>query len=120
MSSISYLPNVSPKNNNTQQIRRRYNEVVSQVSQQVGAIATGTGDLGTLHNNVQTLNTTKAPVASPSFTGTVTQPSPPVLTAATTATTATAGAASALPATPLGYLQTSVNGVQVKIPYYAV
>lgn len=61
-----------------------------------------------------------APIASPTFTGTVTQPTPDVLTAATTATTATAGAATALPATPLGYLEMSVNGTTVRIPYYSV
>lgn len=62
----------------------------------------------------------KAPIASPTFTGTVTQPGPAVLTAAATATTATAGAASALPATPTGYLQASINGVTVKIPFYSI
>lgn len=61
-----------------------------------------------------------APIASPTFTGTVTQPTPGVLTAATTTTSATAGAATALPATPLGYLEMSVNGTTVKIPYYSV
>lgn len=38
----------------------------------------------------------------------------------TTATSANAGAATALPATPLGYKIETINGVQVKIPYYAV
>jgi hypothetical protein len=61
-----------------------------------------------------------APLASPTFSGTVTEPAPPVLTAATTATSATAGAASALPATPLGYLEMVVNSVTVKVPYYSV
>lgn len=61
-----------------------------------------------------------APIASPTFTGTVTEPTPPVLTAAVTATSATAGAASALPLTPLGYLDWSVNGVTVKVPFYSV
>lgn len=61
-----------------------------------------------------------APIASPTFTGTVTEPTPAVLTAATTATSATAGAASALPATPLGYLEMIVNTVTVKVPYYSV
>lgn len=61
-----------------------------------------------------------APSTNPTFTGAVTQPTPSVVTAATTATSATAGAASALPATPLGYLEMSVNGVTVKIPYYSV
>jgi hypothetical protein len=61
-----------------------------------------------------------APIASPTFTGTVTQPTPSVLTAATTATSATAGAASALPATPAGYLSISINGTIFKLPYYAV
>lgn len=61
-----------------------------------------------------------APSASPTFTGTVTQPAPTVLTAATTATTATAGAGTALPATPVAYLSVSINGTTFKIPYYAV
>lgn len=61
-----------------------------------------------------------APLASPTFTGAVTQPDSTVLTAATTATNATAGAASALPATPAGYLEASINGTTVKIPYYSV
>lgn len=61
-----------------------------------------------------------APIASPTFTGTVTEPTPPVLTAAVTDTSATAGSATALPVTPLGYLEMSVNGVTVKIPYYSV
>lgn len=61
-----------------------------------------------------------APKASPTFTGTVTEPDAPVLTAATTTTSATAGAATALPATPAGYLTISINGTLQKIPYYAV
>ena len=69
---------------------------------------------------------TRTPVAlggsaSPTITGTVTQPAPAVLTAATTATTVgAAGAAAALPATPSGYLSMSINGTTFKIPYYAV
>jgi hypothetical protein len=59
-----------------------------------------------------------APIASPTFTGTVTQPTPSVLTAAVTATSATTGAASPLPTDPAGYLEMSVNGVTVKVPYY--
>jgi hypothetical protein len=39
--------------------------------------------------------------------------------AANTATSATPGSASALPAAPLGYLNISIHGVFVKIPYYA-
>jgi hypothetical protein len=61
-----------------------------------------------------------APIASPTFTGVVTEPAPPVLTAATTATSATAGAGSALPANPAGYLEVSINGTTFKIPYYPV
>jgi hypothetical protein len=61
-----------------------------------------------------------APIASPTFTGTVTQPTPSVLTAATTATSATAGAATALPATPAGYLEMSINGTVFKVPYFDV
>jgi hypothetical protein len=61
-----------------------------------------------------------APIASPTFTGTVTEPDAPVLTAATTTTSATAGAATALPATPTGYLTISINGTLQKIAYYSV
>lgn len=61
-----------------------------------------------------------APTASPTFTGTITQPDMTVLTAPTTATSATTGTASALPADPAGYLQISLNGTNFKIPYYNV
>jgi hypothetical protein len=61
-----------------------------------------------------------APIASPTFTGTVTQPTPSVLTGATTATSATAGTASALPALPVGYLSMSINGTTYKLPFFAV
>lgn len=62
----------------------------------------------------------KAPVDSPTFTGTVTEPDAPVLTAATTTTSATTGAATALPAKPAGYLTISINGTLQKIPYFNV
>lgn len=58
-----------------------------------------------------------APIASPTFTGTVTQPDATVLTAATTAATATAGAGT-LPATPQLFLDVSINGTAYKIPLY--
>lgn len=61
-----------------------------------------------------------APSASPTFTGTITQPDSPVLTAATTTTAATLGAATALPATPAGYLSISINSTVYKIPYFNV
>lgn len=61
-----------------------------------------------------------APIASPTFTGTVTQPDATKLTSPTTATSATAGSASTLPATPAGYLQVSLGGTDFRIPYYAV
>lgn len=61
-----------------------------------------------------------APIASPTFTGTVTQPDATVLTAATTTTSATAGAGTALPATPEGYLSVSINGTIYKMPYFNV
>jgi hypothetical protein len=61
-----------------------------------------------------------APIASPTFTGTVMQPTPSVLTAAATDTSATAGAASALPATPALYLEVSINGTVYKIPAYSI
>ena len=59
----------------------------------------------------------KAPIASPTFTGTVTQPDATVLTAATTAATATAGAAT-LPATPQLFLSVNYNGTAYKSPLY--
>ena len=46
--------------------------------------------------------------------------SPIVITGQTTATSATAGTASTLPSLPKGYLEITLNGVAVKIPYYAV
>lgn len=105
--SLTYLPHAQPSNNNTLQLRRRYNDVVSQVTNQVGSIAANVGDLGTL-------NTTKANATNPALSGTITQ------TNATTATSATAGTATALPAQPLGYLQMVVNGVNVKVPFFAM
>jgi hypothetical protein len=116
MSSVSYLPHVSPPNNNTRQIRRRVDDIVSQVSQQVGSIADGTGDIGTLHSGLQT----KAPADSPVFTGTVTQPTLPALTNAQLSTYATAGGASSLPTAPAGYTTISINGQQFKIALFAV
>ena len=114
MSSIAYLPHVSPPDNNTRQMRRRANDMVSQVSQQVGAIATNTGDLGALNQAVQG----KAPIDSPAFTGQVTLQSAPHLTAANTTSAASAGGATALPATPAGYLVQVINGRRVKLPYF--
>lgn len=105
MSSIAYLPNVQPGNNNTAQMRRRTNGIVAQVSQQVGALETNTGDLGTL-------NTTKAPIDSPTFQNVI------GVENATTHTSATAGTATALPATPAGYVTQMINGKSVKVPYY--
>lgn len=65
--SISYLPNVAPQNNNTQQIRRRHNNLVSQVNDDVGSIAGSNGDIGTLAGeiavntaDIATINTTLA------------------------------------------------------------
>jgi hypothetical protein len=69
---------------------------------------------------VQADVSSKAPIASPVFTGAVTQPEPPVLTAAITTTTATAGAATALPATPEGYLTIRINGTDYKVPYFVL
>lgn len=53
------------------------------------------------------------PVFSVAATGLLT------INPAPTATTATAGAATTLPLTPAGYLEVSLNGANVKIPYYA-
>jgi hypothetical protein len=113
MSQISYLPHTSAKNNNTRQMRRRTNDLVSVVAQQIGSITPSSGDLGTLNTTLQT----KAPSDSPTFTGTVSQPTLN-LTAAATSTTASAGGASALPSTPSGYAHITINGQTVKIPYF--
>lgn len=43
-----------------------------------------------------------------------------LLTTQPTATSATAGAATGLPVAPLGYMTMSLNGTNVKIPYYSV
>jgi hypothetical protein len=71
-----------------------------------------------------------SPIASPTFTGTVTEPvavltgATPTVAAgqlglgATTAATATAGAGT-LPATPVGFIVVNVAGTIGKIPYYA-
>jgi hypothetical protein len=59
-----------------------------------------------------------APIASPTFTGVVTEPDAPVLTAATTTTSATAGTGSALPALPSVYLTVSVNGTSYKLALF--
>lgn len=73
--SIAYLPNIAPANNNTQQIRRRHNNLVSQVNDDVGSIQGSNGDIGTLAGEIaantaaiKTINTTLAP----GITGTVT------------------------------------------------
>jgi hypothetical protein len=58
-----------------------------------------------------------APIASPTFTGTVTQPDATVLTAATTAATATAGTG-VLPAAPQLFLDVTINSVAYRIPLY--
>jgi hypothetical protein len=65
--SIAYLPNVAPSNNNTQQIRRRTNDLVSTVNDAIGSIAGNNGDIGTLSNeiaantaSIKTINTTLA------------------------------------------------------------
>lgn len=108
MANVAYLPNVAPSNNNTAQIRRRANQTVTAVNENSTAITVLQAQIPTL-----------APIAAPSFTGTVTQEGASVLTAATTATSATAGSASSLPATPVGYLEMSINGQTVKLPYYA-
>jgi hypothetical protein len=65
--SIAYLPNVAPPNNNTQQARRRINDLVSTVNDSIGSIGDNTGDLGTLSTEIaanttaiKTINTTLA------------------------------------------------------------
>lgn len=97
-------PTASPLTNNTQVSTTAYADAAVAVEKARAQAAEGL----------------LAPIASPTFTGTVTQPTPSVVTGAATATSATAGAATALPATPAGYLEMSVNGTTVKIPYYSV
>lgn len=58
---------------------------------------------------------TSPTIATPTVSGA------PVLSGQTVGTTVgAAGGADALPATPLGYLEISINGTAVKIPYYSV
>jgi hypothetical protein len=109
MSSPAFLPNTQPKNNSQSQVRRRVNDSVA-------AIADQTSELGTLTATVGT----KAPAASPAFSGAVTQPALPVLNNAQIHTTANAGGASALPATPAGYTNITINGQQFRIALYKV
>lgn len=56
--SVSYLPHVQPPNNNTAQVRRRVNDIVSTVTNQVGSISTNSGDLGNLNSKVGSINST--------------------------------------------------------------
>jgi hypothetical protein len=75
MSSISYLPHVSPKNNNTAQIRRRVTDIVSTLNQTVGSISSNSGDIGTLNDELTTANSnikTIQATLSPGISGTVT------------------------------------------------
>lgn len=72
--SIAYIPNVAPANNNTQQIRRRTNDLVSTVNDSIGSIANNNGDIGTLSGeiaantaSIKVINTT----LSPGITGSV-------------------------------------------------
>jgi hypothetical protein len=53
--SIAYLPNVAPPNNNTQQLRRRTNDLVSTVNDSIGSISDNTGDLGSLQTQITAL-----------------------------------------------------------------
>ncbi len=89
MSSIAYLPNTSPRNNSTAQIRRRANQVVSAVAGQAQQIATLQAP---------------APVVAPAKTQ--------------TAVAATGGSAAALPSAPAAYEIVEINGVQYKRPLY--
>jgi hypothetical protein len=97
--AISYLPNVSPKNNSTAQIRRRTNEIVSEVVQ-------NSQDQASTGEAVQALAN-----------------QPPqqgfgVISGAQIHASANAGGAAALPATPAGYTIISINGQSFKVPLY--
>jgi hypothetical protein len=73
--SIAYLPNTAPPNNNTQQVRRRVNNLVSTVNDQIGSVADNTGDLGSLQTQVTTTDanvTAIQAIIHPGITGTVT------------------------------------------------
>lgn len=84
-----------------------------------GIVAIANGGTNASTASAALSNLGGAPIASPTFTGTVTQPTPSVLTGATVATSAVAGSASALPATPTGYLQISINSANVLIPFFS-
>jgi len=114
--AVSYLPNT--ENNNTNQIRRRYNEVVDKLTNQVGSIASGNGDIGTLSSQVSQLGTQKASVNSPTFTGTVSMSTMPSITSPKLSTSAQSGSASSLPSSPAGYVSMMINNQHVKLPYY--
>jgi hypothetical protein len=73
--SIAYLPNVAPANNNTQQLRRRTNDLVSTVNDAIGSIAGNNGDIGTLNNELTATNSNVTAIQAilhPGITGTVT------------------------------------------------
>jgi hypothetical protein len=104
MSSPSYLPNTSPKNNSTSQIRRRVNDAVSSVAQNTQANQQTQEQVSTLAPQVEALQT----------------PNSLFVVGAQIHTKANAGGASALPATPAGYTTMQLNGRSVKIPFYEI
>jgi hypothetical protein len=72
--SIAYLPNVAPPNNNTQQMRRRVNNLVGNVNA-IGSIADNAGDIGTLNTGLTATNSNVSAIQAilhPGVTGTVT------------------------------------------------
>jgi hypothetical protein len=104
MSSPAYLPNTQPKNNSTAQIRRRVNDAVSSVAQNIQENQATQQAVSTLAPQVKALQT----------------PSSLYVVGAQIRTTANAGGASALPATPAGYTTMQLNGRSVKIPFYEI
>ena len=108
------VPTAPPLTNNDQVASTAYTDAAVLVEKNRAE-----GVEGTLTAGLAAETARLAPLASPTFIGTVTQPTPSVLTAAVTVNGANAGTAIALPALPLGYLEWSINGQTVRVPYYA-
>jgi methyl-accepting chemotaxis protein len=109
----NYRPNLQGKTHTDVDFAIR--NLFDGVADHDAAINQVNSQVGTINSTIPTLATK----ANPTFSGTVTQANPPVITAATTQTAApSAGSADALPATPSGYMQMTVNGKTVHLAFY--
>jgi hypothetical protein len=69
--TIAYLPHVSPKNNNTAQMRRRVTDLVNAVNNTIGSSELNTGQLGSLQTQLTALqNELNGGITFPTQTGT--------------------------------------------------